>query len=67
MTWESRPEQHFVDFEIVQTLPFNGILCEIDDAPKTKEVSEKYLSFENLEWNSIKDHEDWSNSWYLPK
>ena len=67
MNWETAPEQHFVDFEIIQTLPFNGILCEIDDAPKTKELAEKYLSFENLEWNSESDHEDWSNSWYLPK
>jgi len=67
MAWETAPEQHFVDFEIVQTVPFNGILCEIDDAEKTKEVVGKYLSIENLTWNSIRDNTDWSNSWYLPK
>ncbi len=63
LNWESAPTQDFRDFEIQKIVPFNGIICEIEDKKKSFEITKKYIDTDGLRWLPKEDTSSGENNW----
>ncbi len=65
LNWETAPTQDFRDFEIQKTVPFNGILCEIEDKKKAFAITKKFIDIKGLNWLPKEETSTEENNWLI--
>lgn len=63
LNWETAPTTDYRTFKIQNTIPFNGIICEIDDKEKAFEITKNYLDLEGLKWLPKEETSSGQNNW----
>lgn len=63
LNWETAPTTDYRPFKIQTTVPFNGIICEIEDEKKAFEITKNYIDTEGLEWLPREKTSSGQNNW----
>jgi hypothetical protein len=63
LNWETAPTTDFKDFKIEKTIPFNGILLEINDKQKVFEIAKRFIDIEGLKWLPKEETSSGENNW----
>jgi len=63
LNWATEPAEHFEYFTIAHTIPFNGILSEIDDEKKARKITRMYLDPTDLIWVPKEESSSGENHW----
>lgn len=65
LNWETAPTTNFKSFTIQKTTPFNGILSEIDDEKKSRQICQKYLDQSDLKWLPKEETNSGESNWLV--
>ena len=57
LNWETAKNTDSKNFHIENNIPFNGILCEIEDKEECLKIAGKFINIEGMKW--IDDDEKW--------
>lgn len=63
LNWETAPTTDFRTFEIRKIIPFNGIICELEDKKKAFEIAQKFINTEGLKWLPKEETSSGENNW----
>lgn len=67
LNWETAPSTDFRSFEITNTVPFNGILSEIDDSDKALIISSKFIDISSMKWVPRAKTKSKEHNWIVHK
>ncbi len=63
LNWETAPTTNFKKFRIENTIPFNGVLSEIDDKNKAFEIVANFIDIKGLQWLPKEETSSGTNNW----
>lgn len=60
---ESYPTKNFKPFQIESYIPFNGIICEINNKTEAVKIASRFIDVQNLKWISKEENKSINNNW----